>query len=1143
MYSLSVPISELDRFWSLEQIGIASDESHLTKEEYKAQTLQDKVTFYDKKNKTWYTELLFKGRPPQLQSNKGKAMAILAKVEKSAIEKKQVQLINNAYQELLDNGFAEEVIEEQEPEEVHYLPGHPVFREESVSTKTRIVFNASCVSASGKSINQCLYQGPCLLPEIAHVIIRWRMMIIAFVLDITKMFLRIKLSKDKDYLRFLWRFCKTDMAARIFRMIAVTFGVISSPFQANDVVKKHCDMLEDEFPMAVTEVRNQIYVDDLAGGENDENSAKKMIEEIWKFFLEANMQPHKFASNNQKILESIPVEFKGIEDIVKVLGVLWNKKTDVLTFNIQQKENLKCEQDTKRSFLEYSASIYDPLGMLAPFTMKIKLLFQEVWLSEEKEKSRSKKGWDTKLPLEIQEKWNVLKDEIPKLNTVEIPRCFFTSNGKPLKIQLFAFGDASINAYATAIYIVGIHENGTITSNLAFSKTRIAPLTMIKKMEERQSIVRLELLSALITARAVTYVQQAIEKKQLVTDIFCFTDSLINLCRIRKGPERYKMWVANRLSEILQLTRQEQWTHCAGPQNPADLPSRGLSVQELKQSKLWWNGPDFIKQDKSTWPTTAEIKLFDDPESKKKPTEENFDDMVATIVTNLNTDESKSTNLDWNFIKTLILRYENWFKTLKLIAFILRLGLKAHKKFQKEEFRTDEKQKTESFLWSLTQRQHYPNEYQKLASSQRIAEKSPLSCYNPEFDVQENIIRSNTRLLFSNLPTETKKAIILPKNCPIVEKYIMELHNANYHAKTGYLHSVLKERFIIPQGRNQIKKAIRKCTKRKCVDPRPLVQQEAPLPSLRTDDPSPFKSVSVDLFGPMIVHHKCEFHECPHPREQSVHGALFTCFHSRAVHLEVVDSTGTESFINAFRSFTARRGIPTTMYSDNAKGFKAASKEVRALYRSINWNKIKEDGTKKSIDWFFSTEKAPHQNGLCERLVRTVKTPLRIAIGAARLTKNQLAITLTEIEAVVNNRPLCLTTNSPEDLIPITPMELVNGRKLDQLPDPNNRKNVTTFQHLWRKRQAILNQFWKRWHNDYLMSQNIRKIWKSPTSENLIDKLVLIREDNLSRNEWKIGRIAETIPSKDGLIRNVVVKTQSSTLKRPVQKLALFENY
>ena len=159
------------------------------------------------------------------------------------------------------------------------------------------------------------------------------------------------------------------------------------------------------------------------------------------------------------------------------------------------------------------------------------------------------------------------------------------------------------------------------------------------------------------------------------------------------------------------------------------------------------------------------------------------------------------------------------------------------------------------------------------------------------------------------------------------------------------------------------------------------------------------------------------------------------------------------------------------------------------------------------------------------------------------LTRSQLALVMTEIEAIVNNRPLCVTSNDPSDLTPITPMELINGRKLDQLPDPNNRINVTNFAHLWRKRQSILNQFWKRWHNDYLMSQNIQRIWKNPTSENLMDKLVLIREDSLSRNEWKIARIIETIPSKDGLIRNVVVRTSTSTLRRPVQKLALFENY
>ena len=231
-------IPDLDCFWSLEQSGIANDDSNITKEELNAQELQDCTTFYKPEERTWYTGLLFKERPPPLKSNKGKALAILAKVEKSAIDKQHVQLLNTVYKELIDNGFAEEVFEDEEPEEVHYLPGHPVFKEDGASTKTRIVFNASCVSGSGKSLNQCLYQGRCLLPEIAHVILRWRMMITAFVLDLTKMFLRIKLHKDKDYLRFVWWFCNTDLAARIFRMIAVSFGVISSPFQAIDVVLK-----------------------------------------------------------------------------------------------------------------------------------------------------------------------------------------------------------------------------------------------------------------------------------------------------------------------------------------------------------------------------------------------------------------------------------------------------------------------------------------------------------------------------------------------------------------------------------------------------------------------------------------------------------------------------------------------------------------------------------------------------------------------------------------------------------------------------------------------------------------------------------------------------------------------------------------
>jgi len=1149
-------IKNLERFWDIESLGIAEDQQKTdqTKEESIAQKMQDQFTFYNSEEKKWTTSLLWKENPPPLGNNKSKALAILKQVENGAKKRGSVDAVNAAFQEMIDGGFAEEVFEDEEPENIHYLPCHAVYREDHDTTKTRIVLNGASITQSGKSINECLYQGRCLLPEINHVLIRWRMYLIAFVLDISKMFLRIKLQHGTDYLRFFWRFCEQDLPPRIFRMIVVTFGIISSPFQAVDVVLKHADMLNDVFPLAAEEVRSQIYMDDVPGGDNDFEVAKKKIEELWKFFQEASMMPHKFASSAPDILESIPEQNRNPNIKIKVLGVLWDSESDKLMFGIKFNDEDKSKKehqdtrsevsDTKRNFLEDSATIFDPLGLLSPFVMKIKLLFQKVWLAEEKETDKKKKGWDTKLPADIQKEWNGLKAEIPVLNTISIPRCFFTmEQKKPVKISIFAFGDASNKAYATCIYLVGTHADGSFSRNIVLSKSRIAPKKMVETTEETFSIVRLELLAALITARAVTYVKKAFENKYEIQETHCFTDSLINLCRIKNGPAKYKLWVANRLEEILTHTKAEQWRHCAGPQNPADLPSRGISAEELKCSKMWWNGPDFITKDQSEWPTSAEIKISDDPETKKNLAETSFKDLFLTSAAT-NAAVTKSLQINFELVNSISQRFEKWSKVISMWSYILRFGSKDHAKFKKQRrISAEEWKRTQEFLWSVTQRHNFKEDFQRLIEGKKVPENSKLSCYNPELDFDNFVIKSNTRLRMSNLPDEMKKSIILPKNCPIVEKYILFRHELHQHAQTGYLHALMKDRFILPQGRNQIRKAIHKCCKRGCVKPRQLEQQQAPLPGERIDDPAPFVNVAVDLFGPLIVHHRCELLDCPHPKESKVHVALFTCFHSRAVHLEIVENTGTEAFLNALRLFTSRRGTPEQIYSDNAKGFTAASKEVRRLYRSVNWDTVSQEGVRRNINWFFSCEQAPHQNGLCERLVRTVKTPLKIVVGNSKLTIAQLRIMLAEIEGVINNRPLGVTSNDPNDFTPITPMELVNGRKLEHLPDPNLRKNVTSFQHLWRKRQAVLNGFWTRWQKDYLVEQNIRRKWKAPTRENLLNEVVLIREDNkLSRNEWKMGRIIEVHPSKDGLIRNVTVKTATSKIRRPIQKLAVFEN-
>ena len=1125
-------------FWDTETLGIEKDTqtSNLSKEESNAQLLQDSVTFYHEGEKCWYTSLLWKQDPPQLGSNKFRALAVMRQVELQAKKKGTEEAINASIQELVDNGFAEEVVEDEEPEQVHYLQGHAVYREDHDTTKTRFVLNGAAITESGKSINQCLYQGRCLLPEINHVLIRWRMNLIAFVLDISKMFLRIKLLKGTDYLRFFWRFCEKNTSPKIFRMLCVTFGMISSPFQAIDVVMKHADRVGEKLPLAAEEIRLQIYMDDVPGGANHLEVARQKILELWEFFQSASMMPHKFASNFPEILESIPTANTNPKTLIKVLGVLWNTEQDLIMFNITLPER-KEHFDTKRSFLETSAVIFDPLGLLSPFVMKIKLLFQKVWLAEEKETIKAKKGWDSPLSKDIQQEWDKIKTEIETLNEIKIARCFFNHEQKqPKDIELFCFGDASIKSYATAIYMVGTHEDGSASTNLVLSKSRIAPKKMVEAQEEGLSIVRLELLAAVITVRAAQYVLAALEKQYKVKAVHYFTDSLINHCRIIQPATKYKIWEANRLEEILKSTKPAQWHHCAGEHNPADLPSRGLSAKELKASTMWWKGPTFMVKPQSEWPTEAEYELTDDPAVKKEGVLKiDFKELFASSVQKV--DDEK-----FRFVLKLMMRFETWFSSIRFLSKILRCHPK--NEYRRKEFSLEEKKKTEDFLWSFIQRFHMKTDFERLQSGLSLQEKSKILVHNPFLDSVTNVMKSNSRLALSGLPQETKNAIILPKDCPIVEKFIMDQHKLHQHAKTGYLHSLLRQRFVLPSGRQQIRKAIRKCTTRKCVEPVRLEQQLAPLPDLRTDDPVPFKNVAVDLFGPLMVYHKCEAENCPHSKEQKVHVALFTCFHSRAVHLELVMTTGTEDFLNAFRLFTARRGMPENIYSDNAKGFKAADKELRKLYRSIKWKKVHEDGIKRSINWFFSCEKASHQNGLCERLVRTVKTPLKIAVGSARLTIAQLRITLTEIEAVVNNRPLGVTSNDSNDFVPITPFELFGGRRLDQVEDPNNRQNVTNFQQLWRKRASVLNSFWKRWSHSYLLEQQVRNRWKTPSREDLMGKIVLIRDDEkLSRNLWRFGRIIEIHPSKDGLIRNVTVKTQESVLRRPVQKLALFENY
>lgn len=273
----------LQSFWHQEHLGITPHDDTLTVEEEEAMALMEKVTSYDKEKNKWSTRLLWKEEPKGVLSpNFQRAKAVMTNVENRTKEE-HWSLLNEAYLAMENMGTAEKVpkneIVPQDGRFIYYLETHPILKPNS-STPCRVVMNASSKDpCSKKSINDLLFTGPNLLPNIAELQLRFRAKRIAFIADIAKMFLAIALDKDQDALRFLWRNFNQNQQATIFRMVAVTFGINSSPFQAIWCLLQTAELYQKSHPLAAEEIRKNLYMDDLASGRDDEDSASHLLQE------------------------------------------------------------------------------------------------------------------------------------------------------------------------------------------------------------------------------------------------------------------------------------------------------------------------------------------------------------------------------------------------------------------------------------------------------------------------------------------------------------------------------------------------------------------------------------------------------------------------------------------------------------------------------------------------------------------------------------------------------------------------------------------------------------------------------------------------------------------------------------------------
>ena len=242
----------------------------------------------------------------------------------------------------------------------------------------------------------------------------------------------------------------------------------------------------------------------------------------------------------------------------------------------------------------------------------------------------------------------------------------------------------------------------------------------------------------------------------------------------------------------------------------------------------------------------------------------------------------------------------------------------------------------------------------------------------------------------------------------------------------------------------------------------------------------------------------------------------------------------------ALDRFVSRRGVPSVIYSDNAKQFLRADKDIAAKWQATN-EELLQHAAINGINWRYIAEGAPWWGGFWEWMVGTTKRLMKKVVGKARFTVKELETTLCKVEAVINGRPITFQYDDHREARPLTPNDLLIGPKLTILPvPPVGVVEETTYMELTQRvryRQMLMDEFERRWVEEYLQERSKQFQKKHLTTPIRVGQVVLIAADNVRRYNWNLGVIIKLYPSADGVTRSVELRTATGILRRPVQRL------
>ena len=1075
----------------LQEEEIAEVEQLSPREEYIVQQARKSLKRRDDRYEVGCTWAPQAGRP---HLNLPQAERRLRSLEESRYFKDPQ--LKQSYTEVVEGwkkGGEVKVVPCPSPDVRYLMPHFPVVNMEKTTTPVRVVMDCKV------ELNKYLLSGPNLLNEVPGVLLRFRSGLYTFSGDVKKMFLRIFLpAQDRPFHCFLWRTPGGQLKFLQFQVHV--FGNAGSPFLALFVVKEHAKKYAQEEPKAVDTIYHSTLVDDVLDSADTIQEARETLTAVRNIFRAAGMEMAKFHSNVPAVLEDVQEEAKAgpVVDVaalgedkrapeLKTLGLCYEPASDFFFFRPPTCTTTKW---TKRRVLKLFPRLYDPLGFVLPYSIRARIYFSSI--------AGQDWGWDTSLPPSPD--WNLWVEQLAQLPQLRFPRCI--KKQVPRHTHLHIFADASQEAFAAAAYLVCSYDGGDSSSRLIAAKAHVAP-------KKGSTIPRMELRAAEL---AVKLRRAVLNHLKLPTDETTFwSDSLTVLYWLRDDAKRFQTFVHNKLQHIRRVSEQREWRWVPSALNPADLATRGLGPARLAATPLWFEGPPFLQSGAA--PPSPQLIPTSDVIGEMKKTEQ----LVLT---------------QREFAPTFAIpRYSSFSRLLALCCRLLRWRDRARDRLHLPPLPSPGERAEKILL-----RQAQLPLVQALSSPHPKAEcrKLGMTALTPFLD-EQGLVRGRGRLSSATpLPRDLREPFLLLKDHPHTQLLLRHYHEQiqKHAGGTATALNSFLAKFWTPRPRSQMYKLVSSCVACRRRLARPQRPPQAPLPKLRlpqADGPVAFGTTAFDCAGPYRV---------KRGRSYEQHYLLLaTCCHTRAVRLESLSDLSVDAFLMAFARLSPRGVNPQVVLSDNGGNFVAANRLLQQLYRVLAEGNIEEK--RPLIRWIFNPPHASHFGGVFERLIGAAKAALYHALPSHfSLTLEQLQTAFTEVEGLLNTRPLAYVGGEAAEAVALTPNHFLAGAASVPLLSSPWPPIPGGLLKRWEHVQKAMAVFRARFLSEIL--PHLREATKARGGGRDVrvgDVVAFLLPS--SHLKWPLALVHATFPGKDGRVRVIDLwrpDTDYSNLKQPITR-------